>query len=255
MIIFLAITSCAVMRPGKKEPKKPIEKYRIVIINAGAYQALGDQAMIDVNSFREVDLVDDKELMEILFRAGVSQRELVESKNFSTLSAVEDIDFALVLLPSPPAYVSGSVGLHSINWRTGTIKNIPAVKVPDRPADWLLEAQNGWVRFTSIPPGAMVYDGEKLIGHTPLVTMVDKKVFMADFKWSKKAVKSIEIRVDERNWTHVRAPDKYIRKHRKGFYARAQEADENYGEAFFIGIYMVVILASLAMLFYNPLVR
>lgn len=255
MIIFLAVNSCAAMRPGKKEPEKPIEKYRIVIINAGAYQALGDQAAMDVNSFREVHLVDGRELMDILSRAGASRRQLMESKDFSSLSAVEGIDFALVLLPSPPAYVAGSVGLHSINWRTGTIKNIPAVKVPERPADWLLEAQNGWMRFTSIPPGARVYDGERLIGYTPLVTMVDKKVFRADFKWSKKAVKSVEIRVDERNWAHARAPDKYIAKHRKGFYARAQDADEDYGEIFFIAIYMTVILASLAMLFYNPFVR
>jgi len=209
---------------------------------------------MDLQTFGEIELITGSRLDSILNSAGVSQRTLVDAASFEELARVESLDFALILLPAPAAYPAGSVGLRSINWHTATIKTNPAVKVPERTVDWLLETRNGWVKFTSDPTGATVTVADKILGKTPVLAMVDNIRFKALLEWTPKVSNSVEVNLDDRNWIHVLAPEDYYAKHHKtGIYARLQAADEAYGETFFIIIYTLAILASVGLLFYNPI--
>jgi len=206
---------------------------------------------MDLGGLQEVELVTGDELDSILSEAGKSPSSLFEAKSFDDVAKIQSLDFVLVLQQAPAAYVMGSVGLLSINWRTKTLKVIPAIKVPERPADWLLETHNGWAKFTSDPPGASVTLDNKIIGHTPMLTMLDKSRHKAVISWTPKYSRSVEVDLDKRNWVHVRAPEQYLAKHqKKGIYGRMKDADEKYGEPMFIILYAVIMLGSVALLFF-----
>lgn len=252
LVLFLLI-GCAGMKGERKKASASVERYRVALFNGGAYRALYDQAAMDLGGFREVILITGTELDSILGNSGKSPRDLMEALSFDDVAKIQSLDFALILQQAPAAYTMGSVGLRSINWRTKTLKTIPAMKVPERPTDWLLETRNGWARFTSDPPGAAVILNDKLIGTTPLLVMLDNIRYKAVFHWTPKYSRVVDVDLDARNWVHARAPEEYLAKHqKKGFYSRLQDSDEKHGEATFMVFYLIIFFGGIALLFYNP---
>jgi hypothetical protein len=198
----------------------------------------------------EIELVSGNLLDTQLIRANASRRTLIEARSFDELDKIKFLDFALILLPVSSS--ERSVGLRSINWRAKTIRVNPATNVPEQPDEWLLEARNGWVKFTSEPTGANIIVGGKDLGKTPLIAMINSVIFKATFKWTPKVSRTVTVNIDESPWAYARAPEKYISKQTKGLYARAQASDEKYGDKIFIVFYALVLVGGMVLLFYKP---
>jgi len=246
----IAVTSCAAKR---KEAQTPMIVYRVALINSGAYKTFYDQALVELGAYREINLSTGKELKRLLEPFGLRPENLVRAKSFADVANVEGLDFALVLLPAPIAYPSGSVGLKSINWHKKSVRTVPAVEVPRFPFDWLVSANNGWTVITSYPPGAHISVGGSLAGVAPLLLMPDEDVIDIQAQWSRKVKVTKKVDVSEGDQTTMRAPEDYVTKSdKRTFYKRLQDADEKHGSKFFIALYVLIVLAGLAGLFYAP---
>lgn len=223
------------------------------VVNGGTYTAVAEQAVYELSGLREIEVLREEQVGTILAGVGLSAADLARESSFEKLKSVKTLDFVIVLLPAPPAYPVGSVGLRSINWRTGKIKTVSAVRVPQNAVDWLLETKNGWFYFVSDPPGALVMSGGEPVGVTPMVMLAESMPMTIVFKWAEKVETSVDIQSEENSKIYVRAPgDYYAKHHKKGIYRRLQEADQQYGESVFVVMYVLVIVGGIALLFYNP---
>jgi hypothetical protein len=246
------VCGCATATTAQKK-EILAKRYRVGVVNGGTYTALMQEAVYELSSLREIEVIKEEEINTALAKAGLNSTSLLSASSFEELNSVKSLDFVIVLLPAPPAYPVGSVGIRSINWRSGKIKTIPAVKVPENPVDWLLETRNGWLYFVSDPPGAIVLSNGNPIGITPMVMLVENLPMTFVFKWAEKVETSVTVQSEEQSKIYVRAPgDYYAKHHKKGLYRRLQEADQQYGESVFVVMYVLVIVGGIALLFYNP---
>ena len=251
-LILLTVFSISCANINKREaPPRPV--YRVALINSGAYSALYNQAQVDLGSYREIKLITGDQLEQVLERYRKTTEKLAHAASFAEVADVEGIDFALILLPAPLAYPSGSVGMKSVNWRHKTITALPAVEAPTRPYDWLISARNGWAIIMSNPGDAYLFINDQYVGTAPILLMADKETLRVQANWTKRVYVSREVRVAEEPRVVVVAPEDYVAKqNKKGIYARLQGADEKYGEGVFIAFYVVAIVAGIALLFYSP---
>lgn len=251
ILISISFTAC---HSTKKEFDAPTRVYRIALINAGAYTALYNQAAADLGAYREINLLTDSVLNKELSPYGIGQESLAKVNNFSQVAAIKNIDFAIILMPAPPAYTAGFVGIKSINWVTRTVHIESAVTEPKKSYDWLLLAQNGWTTINSNPPGAYIEIDGKYSGSAPVVVMAEKKELTVTAYWTDKIKLTETVNVAGSNQIVIRAPDDYVAKmNKKGTYQRMQDADTKYGEKVFMGFYVILLIGSVALLFYSPL--
>lgn len=252
LILILFASSCAT---ATSEQKKKIsrKRYRVGVVNGGTYTAVAQQAIYELSGLSEIEVLKEEQVSGVLAQSGLTLQRLLTATSFEELKAVKTLDFVIVLLPTPPAYTVGSVGLRSINWLSEKIKTVSAVKVPENPVDWLLETKSGWFYFISDPPGAVVFSGSNPVGVTPMLMMVENLPMTVVFKWTEKVEISLDIQSEENSKIYIRAPsDYYAKHHKKGLYRRLQEADQQYGESVFVVMYVLVIVGGIALLFYNP---
>ena len=250
VLIIILLTAACASAPKKVEVERVT--YKVALFNAGAYTSLYNQALADLGSHREIKLITGVQLDQYMGKFGLSVSALLNARDFDDVAKVKGLDFALVLMPSPAAYPSGHVGLKSINWRIKRVHAVPAVKVPSRQYDWVVLAKNGWVNINSNPPGAYLDVNGKPVGSAPVLMMAESPEMDISAQWTRSVVTEDSFPVEQGNII-VDAPEKYLAKmNKKGPYQSLVEADAKYGEMFFMGFYVVVLIAGIALLFYNP---
>jgi len=250
LLCIAFLVSCAA---AKKNTEMPGLEYRVALVNAGTYSAVYNQAVAVLSSHSEISLITGDRLATHLGGFSLTRSSLAEAENFEDVAAVEGIDFALVLMPAPAAYPAGHIGLKSVNWRQKTVRSIPAVEIPKQSSDWLTVTRNGWIVINSNPAGAIISVDGRAAGISPLLMMANGNEISVNARWTKKVDVSEKITVKGENRVLISAPEEYIAKiNKKGAYQSLQEADEKYGEYFFIGIYVICIFGGVVLLFYNP---
>jgi len=251
ILVLLLVAACASLNRPRPEPSP--RPYRVALVNAGVYGSLFNRASADLGIFAEIRLLAGPELGGLLARQDLGEGRLTSSRNFAEVAGVGGLDFALVLVSPPAAYPVGAVGLKSINWRTKTINTVPAVKIPEYPYEWLLDADNGWALIRTDPPGAYLEIDGKPSGPAPKLLMFPGQTVKIEARWDKKVVSSGYYEVPPGGRILIGAPAEYRRKlQKKGIYQRLKDADEKYGPIFYIGFYVVVLVGGIALLFYSP---